>query len=92
MESHRRRCVNGFNLVEWYWSLLYSQIEEETYPLLDIDDSQLSPEQLEEKKKQRFLKSTREGKAKAKEEREKAKLEKVYIIFLKLVHECLFPI
>jgi len=47
---------------------------------LDIDDSQLTPEQLEEKKKQRFLKSTREGKAKAKEEREKAKLEKVSFV------------
>ena len=81
MESHRRRYVNAFNLVERYWSLLYnSQIEEETYPLLDIDDSQLTPEQLEEKKKQRFLKSTREGKAKAKEEREKAKLEKVSFV------------
>jgi len=42
----------------------------EEYPLLDVPDSELNEEQLKDKKRQRFLKSTREGRANAKRKRE----------------------
>ncbi|KAL6056107.1 Actin-related protein 5 [Balamuthia mandrillaris] len=47
--------------------------EAEEFPLLHVDDSELSPEQLREKKKQLFIKNTREGRARAKERRDKEK-------------------
>eukprot|EP01102_Stenamoeba_stenopodia_P011405 TRINITY_DN3499_c0_g8_i1.p1 TRINITY_DN3499_c0_g8~~TRINITY_DN3499_c0_g8_i1.p1 ORF type:complete len:730 (+),score=220.24 TRINITY_DN3499_c0_g8_i1:113-2302(+) len=50
--------------------------EEPIYPLLDIPDSELTEEQLKEKKKQKFLKITREGRAKAKILREEQKKKK----------------
>jgi actin-related protein 5 len=45
--------------------------------LLDIPDSELTPEQKKEKKKQRFLKNTREGKAAAKQKRKESKEKQV---------------
>ncbi|KAG6542579.1 hypothetical protein Mapa_016050 [Marchantia paleacea] len=50
--------------------------EKEKYPLLDVPNSLLTVEQLKEKKRQRFLKMTSEGRARAKLKRQEEGLEK----------------
>ncbi|XP_050210668.1 actin-related protein 5 isoform X2 [Mercurialis annua] len=48
----------------------------EKYPLLEIPDDELTPEQLKEKKKQVFLKSTAQGRLQAKQKRREEELER----------------
>eukprot|EP00249_Psilotum_nudum_P017779 c26484_g1_i2 orf=45-2201(+) len=48
----------------------------EKYPLLDIPNEMLTVEQLKEKKKQLFLKSTSEGRARAKQRRHEEELQR----------------
>ncbi|KAG0627977.1 hypothetical protein M758_2G241200 [Ceratodon purpureus] len=48
----------------------------ERYPLLEIPDNQLTAEQLKEKKKQRFLKITTEGRIRAKQKRDELNLQR----------------
>ncbi|KAJ7533619.1 hypothetical protein O6H91_13G057200 [Diphasiastrum complanatum] len=49
---------------------------EEKYPLLEVPNEQLTEEQLKEKKKQRFLKMTSEGRARAKQKRHEEELQR----------------
>ncbi|WCJ19640.1 actin-related protein 5 [Euphorbia peplus] len=46
------------------------------YPLLDIPDNMLTPEQLKEKKRQLFLKTTSDGRQRAKQKRHEEELER----------------
>lgn len=48
----------------------------EKYPLINISDNMLTPEQLKEKKKQLFLKTTSEGRQRAKQKRFEEELER----------------
>lgn len=48
----------------------------ERYPLVDIPNSQLTAEQIKEKKKQKFLKMTAEGRARAKQRRHELSLQR----------------
>ncbi|KAK9283268.1 hypothetical protein L1049_011504 [Liquidambar formosana] len=48
----------------------------EKYPLINIPDNMLSPEQLKEKKRQLFLKTTSEGRQRAKQKRFEEELER----------------
>ncbi|KAL3684199.1 hypothetical protein R1sor_002221 [Riccia sorocarpa] len=50
--------------------------DKEKYPLLDVPNSLLTAEQLKEKKRQRFLKMTSEGRARAKLKRQEEGLER----------------
>lgn len=51
-------------------------IESEKYPLLDVPNEMLTPEQLKEKKKQIFLKSTSEGRIRAKQKRQEEEFQR----------------
>ncbi|KAK9126982.1 hypothetical protein Scep_015828 [Stephania cephalantha] len=48
----------------------------EKYPLIDLPDNMLSPEQLKEKKRQLFLKTTTEGRQRAKQKKFEEELER----------------
>jgi actin-related protein 5 len=48
----------------------------EKYPLLEVPNSLLTPEQLKEKKKQQFLKITTEGRIRAKQKRQEEDLQR----------------
>uniref|UniRef100_A0A7N0TL61 Actin-related protein 5 n=1 Tax=Kalanchoe fedtschenkoi TaxID=63787 RepID=A0A7N0TL61_KALFE len=48
----------------------------EKYPLLDIPDNMLTPEQVKEKKRQLFLKTTSEGRQRAKQKRFEEEIER----------------
>jgi len=48
-------------------------LTEKEYPLLNIPDDQLTPEQIKEKKKQKFLKTASEGRERAKQKRQEQK-------------------
>ncbi|KAK9154325.1 hypothetical protein Sjap_001805 [Stephania japonica] len=48
----------------------------EKYPLIDFPDNMLSPEQLKEKKRQLFLKTTSEGRQRAKQKKFEEELER----------------
>ncbi|XP_031488333.1 actin-related protein 5 isoform X1 [Nymphaea colorata] len=50
--------------------------ESQKYPLLDIPNEMLTPEQLKEKKKQIFLKTTSEGRQRAKQKRYEEELQR----------------
>ncbi|KAF7306352.1 hypothetical protein MIND_00426400 [Mycena indigotica] len=52
------------------------EIEEPTYPLLDVPDDQLDEEGLKEKKKQKLLKAGSEARARARKEKEKEREER----------------
>lgn len=59
---------------------LFVQVKEEpVYDLLEIPDDQLTAEQIATKKRQKILKSAREGRARAKA-LQKAKREKVNLL------------
>lgn len=49
---------------------------EERYPLINIPNSMLTTEQIKEKKRQVFLKTTSEGRAKAKQKRQEEELQR----------------
>ncbi|GLJ40957.1 hypothetical protein SUGI_0847740 [Cryptomeria japonica] len=49
---------------------------EERYPLINIPNSMLTSEQIKEKKRQLFLKTTSEGRAKAKQKRQEEELQR----------------
>ncbi|OUZ99281.1 Actin-related protein [Macleaya cordata] len=48
----------------------------EKYPLIDVPDNMLSPDQLKEKRRQLFLKTTSEGRQRAKQKRFEEELER----------------
>ncbi|CAN6442734.1 unnamed protein product [Victoria cruziana] len=50
--------------------------ESQKYPLLDVPNEMLTPEQLKEKKKQIFLKTTSEGRQRAKQKRYEEELQR----------------
>eukprot|EP00743_Colponemidia_sp_Colp-15_P006772 GILK01007303.1.p1 GENE.GILK01007303.1~~GILK01007303.1.p1 ORF type:complete len:715 (-),score=150.25 GILK01007303.1:179-2323(-) len=51
----------------------FEKPEEQSFLLLDIPDEQLTPEQIKEKKKQRFIKNSQEGRLRKKQQEEEEK-------------------